>query len=294
MSEAVAEATQAEPLAATQDVGVTEPATELLDNLALLEDGAPATQDAESTEPADAGTEPEAVEDEVEELKKSVAQRAAEEARAEQKAQDERERYEEAERAEYTRRLEGIDQSYRQRAPAIRNLLTNLLGTDISYQVGENNVTGKQIVDWVLNEFNTHHATAGSVVTKQFFDYMSWYASQNLSAEAAKEFQAEYQGGKLTDQAKVLDAFITRKVKDAQTGHFTQSQVKEQVDTEKLKLIRRFQTDETYRERVLSGRNGAQSRANGATATGSDDERLLNPNTPITEINQILARRNGQ
>lgn len=285
MSEAaIAEETQA-AAPATQASQVSEPANdELAEGLALLDeiDGKAETQAETRTEPEKRSTEPEADED-VEAVRQTAREAAAEEARAAQREEDAKALRDQQEREQHQRQLDGIASAFGERAGRIRATLDAIRDGSLELT--------PELTNAFLNEFNAHHSQSSIVTHKAYWDGTVAFAKEVLPAEAASEIEKGAREGKFRNFGELQRAILDANAKTAQNGRYTEAQVKEREALATLKALKKFQKDP---ERYTSRTNTAVSRQ-GVVADGrGDDEKLLDPRTPIAEIDKILARRNGQ
>ena len=94
------------------------------------------------------------------------------------------------------------------------------------------------------------------------------------------------------DAKTFLDDLVEARRGDLTKGTLSETQHKRQVADALLAQKRRFQKNP---ELLTSQTKGAGAHTGATKGSGrSDDDKLLDPNTPIDEVNAILARRNGQ
>ncbi|MGD9827129.1 MAG: hypothetical protein AB7E70_20175 [Hyphomicrobiaceae bacterium] len=289
MSEsAVAETTQTNA-AATQAQPVTESPVddELTEGTALLEEiaGKRETQDQARTEATGSGTEDEAQPDEFESALEAARAAAAEEAAA--KARDEltKEQEERNQREERRREVAGITQSFATRAQQLRAVLGEVLGgQDVSYDVNGQKITGADIVNWALNQFESHHGQSSIVTHTRYREGLLAYAKEELGDEDFAEIAKGEQDGKFPNY-RALNKAVTDAIRgNAKKGLFTEAQVKDREARAALAVRRAFEADP---ERFLSRKSTAESR----TSTGASTRPTTMSEVRLMHIGQHPSGR---
>lgn len=285
MSEATLTAEETQAAApATQASESTESELDLNEASALLDEieGKETQGDAGTEAVETRSTEPEA-NDELAEAVKAAKEAAAEEARASQREADAKEQQERVERAQWQSQVEGINRAFGERASRIRATLEGI--RDGTYELTP------ELTNAFLTEFNAHHAQSSIVTHKAYWDGTVAFAKELLPADSASEIEKGAKDGKYKNFGELQRAIIDAKVKEARTGHYTEAQVREREATAAYKALQKFQKDP---DRYLSRTRTAVSRQGAMADSRGDDAKLLDPNTPMAEIDRILARRNGQ
>lgn len=284
-STAVAEVTQATTDAPTQTTQVTESRDpELEEALSLLEniEGKRETQDPASTEGAKDGTETEGELDEVEEAAITAAREAAaEEATVKAREDVTREMEERNQRVARQREVEGIKQSFDTRAQGLRAVLSEVIG-DATYQVGDRQVSGSEIVNWALEQFNSHHGQSSIVTHSRYREGLLDYAKQELGDEGYAPIAKGEEEGKFPNYRALNKAVSDAIRADAKKGLFTEAQVKEREARTALKLQRAFRADP---DRFLSRTNTATSREGSPRGVARDPDQMSS-----AEVNAMLAK----
>lgn len=222
-------------------------------------------------EPAPAGTEPDAQDDDVKALLEANSKRVTEEASAKAREDTLRETEEQRRLTDSRNQFEGIKRSYAQRTNAIR-------------QLGAQQGWDQQATEVVVNAFNAHHAQASSVRDGLWWDSIIDYARERVP-DAAQSIVSDYEAGKFDNPYALFDRITEAKATASSKGMFTKSQLEEEKALAYVRGKRAAQKPGT------STTGLPQSRTSRASSSRSDDELLADPETPIETIMEIRARQ---
>ena len=266
-TEVLTDATQASAPVTPADVTESTPSA---DELAEARTALGLETQGVSTESASTGTEPQ-VDDDVKDLLDKAKAAAAEEAEARGREAERKSHEAEATAREQRNRVEGIEKAFRETAQAIRGFARDK-GLE------------PEDAERLVATFNAHHAQSSVVVSKEYWDGTIDYAVRKLDEASAKSILADYNAAKFESFPQLLDRIIEASQKAATTGHYTKLQLEEK---EALAYIR------GKRAAQAPGARGTQptSHIRGVADTRTEDELLLDPNTPITKVQEIMRSR---
>ena len=282
MSEiAVAEATETRETPATEAAS-TEPElnTDLLKELGLDGGTEPEPQSTEPSEPE--VEEPDDVALAVEEATKKAREEG--ETEGQRKAREEQEAADK--RAENQRRLEGIQQAYRNRVGKIDATLKAVIRGDIEMT--------DDLARAFVGEFQAHHAQMETAIVADLWEeFTDRYPKAKLSPEAAQSIIDARKSGKLPNLEAVVDSMLDSVKKDAQKGRFTEAEVAKREAAAVTRLNHKWLTDEKFRERQLSKVNTPESRSASASSTRNPDAVLDDPSASADERARAFERKHG-
>jgi uncharacterized protein YnzC (UPF0291/DUF896 family) len=241
----IAEATQADAAVTQTDVATeSTPDTSELEE-ARLALGHVETQGTPSTETPSAGTETQ--DDDLKNLLDANSTRVREEAAAKAREETLRETEEQARLAQARRQLDGIRQSFAQRANAIRAF-------------GREQGWDEASVNRVVETFNSHHGQSVQVRDAEWWDHTFDYMDAKLG-DTAKAIRADYEAGKIGDFHTLLDRITDAKASAAKSGHISEAEAKEREALAFIKGKRAAATPGAARTGLPQSRTNATSSA---------------------------------